>query len=669
MDPSTEVVCLCYTLDGWATFEVWAPTPELDVTRRSLAALVSNPEIMFVAHNASFEMAIWRNQMVTHYGFEPIPTERFDCTMAACAWKGMPLKLDATARALRMPISKDGEGRRLTLGLSKPQRATKKFPLRGGMLPELTPAVRNRVIEYCGQDVAVEHGVRQRVGLISQQSRHERGIWLLDQEINQRGVKLDMAFVDAAQAVVDKTTGPLTEEFRDLTSGINPTQREKIVTWCENQGVFLDNLQKDYVTKLLKDDEETDDAGYESLADDGGDLPTGCKLSLPSEVRRVLDIRQMLGSASIKKLARMAACVSFNGRAHGLVQYHAAATGRWGGRLFQPQNFPRGALGALKIDPETAVDAIMSGDPAEVERRLGLPAIECVSSSLRHALVADHRKVFNVGDYAGIEARIVLALAGQYDKCTLLASGFDVYLDMAELIYNIPKGTWAVTDPEQLELIKKLHVIERTIGKNTILGCGFQMGGPKFNARYCPEQPPEFAAAVVKTYREDWAPKVPDLWYALERAALRAVTTGKPQEAYGVRYEITGEFLVATLPSKWQRLWYFRPRLSTSKFGKPCWQYQQMKQNKWITIQAYGGLLTENVVQALARGLLCAAMVRINPIMPIVLTVHDEIVSEVDECLGNRLYFGNMMAEPTEWSAALQIPVNVETWEGPRYRK
>jgi DNA polymerase len=646
--PTTEIMCLCYHFaykpsvggDGQ-----WAP----GCHDQTLYNLASDPSVIFVAHNAMFEQAIWANIMVPLYGFPPIPIERWECTLAVCAHKALPLALDKAASALGLTVEKDKEGNRLTLSMS---RFDKK-----GYLPELTPEKRDRIAQYCDQDVRVERQIEQRVGRLG---AHERKIWMYDQIINQRGVRLDMAFVRAALRVVERATGPLQREFADLTGGIGSGQVAKVLEWCRGQGVEVDNLQKGTITALLGTEEDDSDATaglISNLDDEVGVSRTG---PLPAGVHRVLTIRQMLGSASVKKLQRMLACVGDDGRARGLLQYHAASTGRWGGRLLQPQNFPRGDDGLRKrATPEQVVDAIMSEDPEYVEAVLGLPAIEAVASALRFALIPDPGKVFLVGDYAGIEMRIVLALAGEYDKCEMLAAGHDVYLDMACDIYNRPRGS-----------LTKDHVAERTIGKNTVLGCGFGMGATKFHARYCPDQSEDFAYNVVQAYRQQWAPKVPKLWYALDAAALAAVR-GQPTTEYGVLYRQEGDWLTARLPSGWQKLWYFAPQLGRDEmFNRNCWTYRAMKMGKMVNAKAYGGLLTENAVQALARGLLCGGVQRLEQAgFPVVLTVHDEIVCEVDEGSADLAGFKQLMEQRSPWAETMQIPVQVEEWQGDRYRK
>src|SRR5262249_25312303 len=316
---------------------------------------------------------------------------------------------------------------------------------------------------------------------------------------------------------------------------------------------------------------------------------------------RALKIRRTLAAASVKKLNSMQACVNEDGRARGLLQYHAASTGRWGGRKIQPQNFPRGDDYLRQVaTPEHIGDTISEGDPEYVDVVLGIPAIEAVSSALRHALVAGPGKTFLVGDFAGIEMRIVLALAGQHDKCDLLATGKDVYLDMACDIFGRPRGS-----------LTKDNVTERQIGKNTVLGCGFQMSWRKFRERYCPDQSEEFAQRVVGAYREQWAPMVPKLWYGLRDAALATVRTVDPYTAHGVVYQLEDDWLTATLPSGWQKLWYYKPKLDRDKFNRDCWTYTTWKNGQMFRVAAYGGLLTENVVQALGRGLLVSAIGRL----------------------------------------------------------
>ena len=704
--PTTEVLCLVWKLEGSNTHSVWTPLlPEFNGPGMDqLYELAKNPSVTFVSH-AAFEQFIWRSIMEP-LGLPAIPLERWEDTQATAAWRSRPLALERLMKSLKCETQKDMEGSALTIGLSKPFTKVwwaaqhdgldtmaahmRRYP--AGTF-DRSRATIERVIEYCKIDVDCEEEALRRLGDLSSA---ERSVWLLDQEINHRGIRLDMPLVRAMRLVVDRASVVLEQEFDKLTGALRSGQTAKLREWCAAQGVVLKNLQKEYIAKLIGVElEDEDDAGYESLAGDEGDTPRDDGRSLPPAVRRALEIRLQLGSASIKKLERMQHCACADGRARGLCQYHAAHSGRWGGRLLQPHNFPRGSI---RLDADVAIAAMRSGDPEQLEyavrldgwkkltkataeadplkladaveyyeKVLAMGAIEMVASCLRFALIPADDHVFMVGDYAGIEMRVVLALAGQQDKCELLATGKDVYLDMADDIYKKPRGYHS-----------KVNVAERTIGKNTVLGCGFQMGGPKFRARYCPEQSPEFAAGVVQSYRTQWAPKVPAMWKTIENTALAVATDGRARTAYGCRFFLDRGYLGIDLPTGRQTLWYPNPTLGISKFGKPCWQYTRILKGVTTDVQVYGGLLTENIVQAIARGILVAAMFRLKRAgYPIVLTVHDEIVCEV-----NRLWaienggldrFKAIMedvgTENCAWVREMGVPISVDAWQGPRYKK
>jgi DNA polymerase len=257
-------------------------------------------------------------------------------------------------------------------------------------------------------------------------------VWEIDQAINQCGIAIDLPLVRAARSLCLRAAGPLVREFAEITGGLKPSQGAKFLAWLGSRGVDLPNLQKATVAAILG--EEDDDTGEENEFE---------LVDLPGDARRALHIRSLVSSASIKKLDRMAACVGFDGRARGLLQYHAASPGRWAGRILQPQNFPRGTV---KGDPEAKVSAILRGEPDTIRDQFGCDPIELVVSSLRHALVAKPGNVFVAGDYAGIEARMVLALAGQHDKTALMSSGVDVYCDMASQIFE--RTVTKEADPE-----------------------------------------------------------------------------------------------------------------------------------------------------------------------------------------------------------------------------
>lgn len=632
-DPTTEILCGSYEIEGQPkrTWYPGDPVPDL-------------PADVFVAHNAAFEKAILRNIAVPIYGWPDIPNDRWHDTLARCANLVIPQALERAGKVLGLTHEKDMEGNRLTLSLS---RVNKK-----GYYPVITPEIRARVGRYCEGDVAEQVELHKRIGWLPPE---ERKVWLLDQEINERGVKLDVPLIRAMKAIVDKASKPLAAEFREITGGLNMTQVAKVGDWLRKEGVNLPNLAKDTLAAVLGEDADYEEDGG---VDDVADGPA--HVELPTHVRRALHIRQLIGSASIKKLDAMLACVCADGRARGLLNYHGAGTGRWAGRLLQPQNFPRGTLGK-DISVDMKIDALMTGDPDYVLEVLGSQPVETVVSSLRHVIMADPDRLLLAGDFSQIEARTVLALAGQHDKCALMAAGLDPYCDIASQIYGRP--------------ITKADAEERQIGKNSVLGLGFQMGAERFHREYCEDQPLEFAQTAVDTYRKEWAPEVPDVWYSLQEAATRTVWDERPHEEYGVLYALEDRWLTARLPSG-RKLWYFNPQRIRRAMPwdetdvRPGFSYQAMKMGQWKTIYAFGGSLTENVVQALARDLMVSAMFKCQAEnFPVVLTVHDEVVSEPEARRADPKVLEQIMADIPQWGRTLRIPVAAECWAGPRYKK
>lgn len=637
-DWSTETLCLSYETEKGTrgTWHPGQPIPE------AIAYALAHGYI-FVAHNMEFERAIWHHQMVAIHGWPPLPTDQSADTMALCALRSVPLSLERALVALGLPQQKDMEGNKLTLSLSKTDRKT-------GMYPVRTLAMMQRIYQYCESDIAGQVALHRRLGWLPD---YERPVWELNQKINERGLRLDMEYVRSAQVIVDKATGPLAEEFRRLT-GVNFGQRDKIIAWAKAQGVALPNMTKETLAELLGDDEDDD---YE---------PTEWEVGLPPNVDRALRIRQLIGSSSIKKLKRMDQCVNSDGRARGLLQYHGTSPGRQTGRLFQPHNFPRGTIkvGDYAPDPEQIVAAIKTRDPAYVEMLYG-PAVETVVSTLRHAIIPGPGHLLVAGDYAGIQARVVLALAGQHDKTALMAAGLDVYCDMASQIYKRP-------------IDKKKDPAERQIGKNSVLGLGFQMGWRKFRLKYAKELTPEFCEEVVRVYRKEWAPKVPDVWYALDKASLKALVDGVPQETYGIVYRQEDRWLTAQLPGG-NKLWYRDPKVIRKEMPwsteeepdiRLAWTFQATKQKHTVTVDAFGGLLTENVVMGIERQIVVDAMMRCEANgFPVILDVHDEIVTEPLTADADPKVLEEIMNDVKPWVKALQVPIAVDVWAGGRYRK
>lgn len=658
-DPTTEILCLSYKLGAMPT-KLW--TPDLPFPQEILDHIERGG--LFEAHNVQFERAIWYNILHLKMGI-PMPKKWAD-TVAACAYRGIPLGLDDAGKALSLAIQKDKRGKYLLQTLSKPKKLTKKErkPLEDQGMPENEWPIIYRedfdlmeeLYDYCMRDSDSEFELSITLGPLP---RPEFRLWVLDQVINQRGVQLDIGATEAALSITEHLERNLTRELNEITNNQVETasQVARLIKWLQENGLRIDNLQKDTVENLL--------------------LVHGHEME-PS-VKRVLEIRQLLSRASAKKLVKMLDTVCKDGRIRGLLQYHGASTGRWAGRLVQPQNFPRGNPGIWKVSTiEELVDNIKIASEnieeavATLELFYGDP-MEAVASSLRGMFVAGPGRKFMVADFSAIEARVVMWVAGCQKALDAFAAydrgeGPDIYCVMAQELYNRPINK--KDDPE-----------ERQLGKITVLGCGYQMGGEKLQfqaeTNYKVELDLETAVWLVNTYREAY-PEVKWLWYNLNDAAINTVKTGKPHRYSCITYEMVhdkaGAWLACILPNG-RKLWYYDPIIEKTEtpWGIKDQLTYMGRDNKkggsWGRIRTYGGMLTENVVQAISRDLMAEGMIRVEKEgYPIILTVHDEIVAEPDEEHGSLKEFERLMAGPTpDWAKG--CPVEVEGWEGHRYKK
>jgi DNA polymerase len=630
-DSATEILCFGYRAGG--VDHSWSSTSN---SREPLDALATNSDTAFVCFGG-FEQAVWSQIMVKRHGFPPIPVRRWIDLRATCSCFALPRSLDKALTALGLPIEKDKEGQRLVRSLSRLNRKT-------GAYPELTPEIIERIAAYNRIDIlALEAMYEKGLGRLS---AAEQAVWELDQTINARGIAIDVGFVEAAKRVSDQVMGEAIAEFASLTQGLSPYQVAKTREWLRSRKCALPNLDAETVGEALE------------------------ASGLPDNVRRVLEIRQIAAATSLKKLEAMLACVGTDGRARGLLQYHGATTGRWSGQLIQPQNFPRPTL-EVDIDPEELAAAVRSGDPEHL-RSWGKP-IDVLVSGLRHALTAADGSMLGAGDFSMIECCVLLALAGQHDKCELIAEGVDVYRDMAATIYGLDRAAFRSIPEDDLS---PEETEQRRIGKNGVLSSGYGIGAEGFYRRFLRniEGGKELAARIVAVYRNTWAPMVPQLWRDLERAARQAML--RPNSTVvaqcGVKYRLTTlaglPCLVCELTSG-KLLHYANARLNGyDKWGRPRWVYNAYRQGQWREVAPYGGQLTENVVSALARELLVHAMFALEAAgYPIVFTVHDEIVVEHPDAAKETIE--RIMSERPPWAEKLGVPVRAKAWVGKRYAK
>lgn len=629
-DPSTEPLCLAFAVMG-APVDLWVPG---EVFPRDLAYYIDQGQLV-EAHNAFFERAIWRNIMVPQYGWPDIPDAQWACSASRVAAHAIPRALDKAGAALGLAIQKDQEGKRIMMKLTRPRKPTKN----NSNVWHEDHADYRKLYNYCVDDIKAERALSNRIRPLSD---FERQVWLLDQKINERGVRVDLEAVEAAMVIADQYKGKLNRELERLTRGevVSASQNIRLLDWLEGQGLDMDDLTKASVIEALENVTKTMD-----------DIQA---LQNKIKIVRVLEIRQQYAKTSTAKYAKIRKMVCKDGTLKDLYLYHGAGTGRWTGKGVQPQNLPRNKF---KGDLETAYEILKQRDPEAFE--MGYPdVLDTLSSLIRGCFIPSEGKTFYGGDYAAIETRVLFWLAGEEKGLKLFHKGKDLYVDMAKTIY-------------EKEGISK---DERTLGKQAMLGAGYQMGHKKFRetcAFHGIVISEDLAQKAIQTYRNKYDIVV-RFWNDQEWAAKEAVVTGWPVRSGKVLWKKNKGFLYCRLPSG-RCLAYYDPRVELvdtprgqQKEGVTYMHVNSMTK-QWERTKTYGGKLVENITQAVARDLMVYAMLNLDKAgYEVVMHTHDEIITEIDE-RGSVRRFGNLMAQLPNWGAG--IPMNVDGWKGKRYLK
>lgn len=621
--PSCEVLCMAYAIDDREP-EIWLPhmgPPQFLFDLIAAGATVA-------AHNAAFELAVWSNAT----DWPELPVSQLKCSLALAASFAFPMSLDKCAEALRLPVQKDKNGARLIRKFSTPRRPSKNNPSTRN-LPEDFPEEFHDFCEYCRQDVRVERAITQSLP-IQDLIPSEKEVWRFDMHMNRRGIRVDVKAVEHIKGLITEYAERLEDEAMRLTGGSTSSQRAAVLDWVKSRGVDL----PDYTADTVRE--------YAERAD------------IPPEVRRVMQIRRALGKTSTSKYAKIAECACDDETVKGMVQYHGASTGRFAGRLVQVHNLPRGTvknvhLIAPYLTSLTIDDMIML---------FGDDVMEAISSLIRSMFIpSDGRKLF-VSDFANIEGRVLAWMAGQEDLIAQFAANDDVYKHMAATIFNT---NYAAVTGDQ-----------RFVGKQAVLGCGYGMGGDKFHTTclgYGRDIGIELAKETVKIYREK-NHRIRNSWYEVEAAAKEAILSpGTVTRTFMCEFAVQHGFLLIKLPSG-RCLSYYQPKLHD---GRITFMGVDTFTKKWMRVDTYGGKLVENIVQAVARDLLVAAMLRVSSAgydvlrvssagYDVLTTIHDEVVAEGDPSMTIE-NFDELMSVVPAWAAG--CPIGVEGWEGDRYRK
>lgn len=649
LDPTTEVLCFAYRLPYWVSGRtaLWTPVTDEVTELAELFDWILEGGLV-EAHNAWFERGIWANIMVPRFGWPAIPDPSWRCSAAKAAAHALPRGLEEAGEALHLSVHKDLAGGKVMMKMTKPRKPRKaereawaKTPAGIAGKPHSvvyweSPDLFDTLYAYCQQDVLAEEAISCRLDDLSPA---ETGVYLLDQTINERGFQLDSDAILVAQRIITRETVRLNRELATFTGGqvAKATQRAQMLSWFATQGLDLADTKKETIDNALQ-------YGHpEPLA------------------RRGLELVRTLGRSSTAKYRKMADWACADGRVRGGLLYHGASTGRWSGSGVQPHNFPKGRPGGPGKDQEALWGNLKAGWLADYP-----DVMEALSEALRGVIVASEGKQLYVADYASIEARVLLWLADDQKALGIFARNEDPYCDMAAEIYGRP--------------ITKADKDERALGKVAILGLGYQMGASKFvdtamlMAGITIDE--DMAKRVVDAYRSKFW-RVKELWAEQQATAIEAVHS--PQETLTTKYvswlyDDDEGFLFCTLPSG-RRLAYPEPEVHAklTPWGEHRDALTFMGMNPitrhWQRQHTYGGSLVENIVQAIARDLMAAAMVRCEAsgIYQVVLTVHDEIVAEAAIGAGSVRAFEEMLTELPEWARG--CPIAAEGWRGLRYRK
>lgn len=631
-DPTTDVFCCAVKRDDekpavWIgpSFRHWLKGKDHgleEITDSEFLHLIEKADEIH-AFNAQFERVIYKEVLQKRFGFPELPFEIWRCTAAKAAYFSLPRSLGNACEAIDLSQQKDKAGGKIMMKMTNPNKRTGKW--------HEDPDDFISLLQYCVQDVEAEYELDQALPEIP---KEEIRMYHLDQKINDRGIYVDLEAVNNLIWKVEEKERRLMLQIQELTRGRITSTRQIDATkqWLSEQGVELDNLQRETVKDAL------------------------AKGEVPFVVEQLLNTRQALAKASVAKLNTMKRWACKDSRIRGTLHFYGANTGRWAGRGIQPQNYPRDSF------KEEDILNVLELGVTEVDAKYEC-TMQAASKCLRGMLCAAPGKQLVCADFSAIEARVLAWLAGEEKALKAFREGLDLYVVTASSIYRRPYE--AITKEQRL------------IGKVAVLALGYQGWLGAFESMagvYGVKIPEEQATDIIQKWRAA-NNKIVEFWYGVQEAALQAVKTEKVFSYGRIKYGIRGRFLHCRLPSG-RLLSYCDPgtEVIKTKYGVEkevvTFMGWDAVQNRWCKQYTYGGKLTENIVQAAARDLLRDALFRAETAgFNTVLHVHDEILTEEKASDPGRDFgtLESVMAEVPKWAEG--CPIGAEGWEGQRYRK
>ncbi len=584
--------------------------------------MLADPDVTKHAYNAAFE---W--YCLNRAGYQT-PLEQWRCTMAHGLYCGYTAGLDATGKAIGLPQDKQklAAGKALIRYFCVPCRPTKTNGNRTWNQPWHAKEKWELFKEYNRQDVVTERAILNRLEQFPMPEAEQKQ-WQMDVLMNAFGVRVDTELIEGALYIDAVSTQELTEEAVRITGLGNPNSGAQLVPWLNTQcgRERFQDIQKATVADALDHRED-----------------------YPEDVRRMLEIRQQLGKTSIKKYVAMDTAKGEGDRVRGLTQYYGAnRTGRWAGRMVQMQNLPRNYLKTL----DYARDLVKDKNYAGLKLLYGnVP--DTLSQLIRTAFIPSEGNKFVVSDFSAIEARVIAWLAGEQWVNEVFATHGKIYEATAAQMFGVPVDRIVKGNPEY-SLRQKGKVATLALGYQGGTSALIAMGA--LNMGLTEDELPD----IVSRWRQA-NPRIRDLWYAVENAALAAMETARPQAIRGLIFALEGDllygqsFLTVRLPSG-RKLYYPKPFLKENQFGKQALHYYTVGQQtrKWEVASTYGGKMTENIVQAIARDCLAVTLERIyDRGLQTVFHVHDEVI--IDAPMETTVEeICDLMAEPIPWAPGL----------------
>lgn len=622
--PDFTILLFAYSIDGGPVVCVDFATGEK--LPDDVFAALTDPDVIKTAFNAAFERICIS---VYFFGGKLLDPKQWRCTMVLAARMGLPLSLGQCGEVLHLAEGKMTEGKALIRYFSVPGKNGKRH------LPSDAPDKWDTFKKYNIRDVEVEQAIKKKVQRLIPADFDEE-LYVADQEINDRGVKIDRTLVDAAARFDDEYKAQLLAEAQQLTGMENPNSPAQI---------------KEYIKKTTGFTVETLNKGNLDTLDE--------KLIYWPKAQRVIAIRREMGKTSNKKYEAMQKCVCKDGRIHGLLQFCGAArTGRWAGRLVQVQNLPQNHLVSLDF----ARSLVRQGDLDEFEMNYA-NVTQVLSELIRTAFVAEPGKTFHVCDFSAIECRVIAWLASEDWVLDVFRTNGDIYCANASKMFKVPVEKHG----QNAQLRQKGKIATLALGYGGGVSALEAMGGSKLGLTEDEER------EIVKLWRES-NPRIVRMWAVIERAAITAIKTGESVTVY--RNIVIGKrwgMLTITLPSG-RTICYPRAEVGTEyndgwRGDHDIIEYEGLNQTtkKWGKVRTYGGKLTENIVQAVARDILGIVILRAKAAnLNIVFHIHDEIIVEAtpDQTLAD---VEALFSKPIDWCR--DLPLKGAGYTTPYYLK